>query len=99
MEFFSTTDQGNENISQKAITTTKITEIIMQFHQDESILDRGANNDEDDEARVQCYANYCLENAGQSVSNDPPVLDNELGLAMEKLPEGMDRKSLWQIIF
>jgi len=40
-----------------------------------------------------------LENAAQLASSDPPVLDDELGLAMEKLPEGIDRRSLWQIIF
>jgi len=44
-------------------------------------------------------SNYCLENANQLATDDSPVFDHELGLAMEKLPDGMDRKSLWQIIF
>jgi len=72
----------------------------VQRIKDEGIQDSDANQDEGDThaTQVQCYANYCLENAQQLDSSDPPVLDNDLGLAMEKLPEGMDRKSLWHII-
>lgn len=50
------------------------------------------------EAAQQCFANYWMGNAGSNEDGHPPEYDGELGLAMEKLPEGVDRKSLWQII-
>ncbi|KAI9554025.1 hypothetical protein GHT06_019297 [Daphnia sinensis] len=47
---------------------------------------------------VRCFANYlqpdCFNSGGH-----PPEFDKSIGLAMEKLPKGVSRNSLWQITF
>lgn len=52
----------------------------------------------DAEAIVSCLANYRMMEDGANGMNDahPPEFDKDLGLAIEKLPVGLERKTLWQ---
>jgi hypothetical protein len=63
-------------------------------------IDVAKNREEtDDEGRRgQCFADYWMENDGGNDRIQPPEYNRELGLAVEKLPDGLDLNSLWQII-
>lgn len=68
-------------------------------------LPQSGKGSEGGEEAIQCIANYWAGNDTTELANcndpdaHPPNFDRDLGLAMEQLPEGLDRKSLWQIIF
>lgn len=55
--------------------------------------------DEKEDGGVQCFANYLLENWDSKTCNHQTELDRSIGLAMEKLPNGVSRKSLWHLNF
>lgn len=56
--------------------------------------------DEKQDQGVRCFANYLQPDCFNSISGDhPPEFDKSIGLAMEKLPKGVNRNSLWKITF
>ncbi|XP_046639809.1 Bardet-Biedl syndrome 5 protein homolog [Daphnia pulicaria] len=60
----------------------------------------GPVQDEKEDEGVRCFTNYLQTDYMDSVScGHPPEFDRTIGLAMEKLPSGVNRNTLWQIIF
>ncbi len=57
-----------------------------------------SEQDDKEDGGVRCFANYLLENM-ESAYGHQPEFDGSIGLAMEKMPHGVSRKSLWQISF
>ena len=51
-----------------------------------------------DEANTDASAAYIADGAQNSASQREVVLSPELGLAIEKLPEGFTAKSLWSVV-
>lgn len=52
-------------------------------------------NDETEDEGAAYFANYLLENFNVESKDYQSELDGNLGLAFEKLPNGVSRKSLW----
>nr|CAH0113760.1 unnamed protein product [Daphnia galeata] len=68
-------------------------------HQIDHLVPESSQEEKEDEG-VRCFTNYLQTDYMDSISfGHPPEFDRTIGLAVEKLPNGVDRNTMWQIIF